>query len=127
MDKIRKQHIETLRNVDDHIEYNEEYGGIRYTSAFVRMVEYVLELLKGPKQQTNADRIRGMSDEELAEFISTKYPCHMCTVGTKFDSRGDEPCNPEWCIEGTLEWLRQPVQPTPDAPDTHEHSGLLEE
>ncbi|MBO5130329.1 MAG: hypothetical protein J6B95_08310 [Oscillospiraceae bacterium] len=83
--------------------------------------------MPAPPPLTNADRIRGMSDEELAEFISMKYLCHMCTIGTKRNNREDEPCNPEWCIEGVVKWLRQPVQPMPDVPDTHEHSGLLEE
>ncbi len=53
------------------------------------------------KPQTNADRIREMSDEELAEF---------------FDSISD--CPPEeydkWCRKGCrncwLAWLRSPVE-----------------
>ena len=51
MNAIRKQHIETLRNVGDHIEYNEEYGGSYYTSAFCKAIEFALELMEESEQQ----------------------------------------------------------------------------
>lgn len=71
---------------------------------------------KPRKQQSNADRIRAMSDEELAEEIMCPYGMEagMCT-------------KPSDCLSCCLEWLRQPVQPTPEVPDTHEHSGLFGE
>ena len=56
-----------------------------------------------PKEQTNADRIRAMSDEELAEFLSD-------------DERA---CPPKWhncrkhisdCGGCWLEWLKQPAE-----------------
>lgn len=70
----------------------------------------------GVEVMTNADRIRAMSDEDLAAEIMCPYDMEagMCT-------------KPSDCLSCCLEWLRQPVQPTPDAPDTHEHSGLLED
>lgn len=53
--------------------------------------------------QTNADRIRAMSDEELATFIYTatracnEYDCESCPIG-------DENCP-------TLDkWLKQPAE-----------------
>jgi hypothetical protein len=54
-----------------------------------------------PKVQTRADRIRAMSDEELAEFLSeAKFYCQR---------------NCEKCLRGTacipmLQWLKQPVK-----------------
>ena len=54
------------------------------------------------KPQTNADRIRAMSDEELAKQFShtsiceQKYP--KCMVA------GED------CVECLLEWLKQPVE-----------------
>ena len=52
------------------------------------------------KQQTNADRIRAMTDEELAEFlmkptrIVSKYECEDCENN---------------CTECVLEWLKEEV------------------
>lgn len=56
-------------------------------------------------QKTNADRIRAMSDEELAEFISScGCPDHArnCT-----DS----------CKDCTMEWLKQPVNESKESED----------
>lgn len=49
---------------------------------------------------TNADRIRKMSDEELAEFIASGFPRDAC----KDRCGGDEgfPCS-----ECVLEWLKE--------------------
>lgn len=47
---------------------------------------------------TNAERIRGMSDEELAEII-------MCPYYT------ESVCNYTGvCLDCCLEWLKQPVE-----------------
>lgn len=51
------------------------------------------------KQITNADRIRSMTDEELAEFIAGGIPSAVCK-GMCVD--GSYPCN--LCV---LEWLKQ--------------------
>ena len=49
------------------------------------------------RQQTNADRIRAMSDEELAEFISGKAR----TFGEEYEG-----------YMSALEWLKQEAQCT---------------
>ena len=55
------------------------------------------------KIKTNADRIRAMSDEELAEFLQdAKFYCQR---------------NCEKCLRGTacismLQWLKQPAEET---------------
>lgn len=52
----------------------------------------------GKKLMTNADRIRAMSDEELAEFITEKQ-CGWCTeIGR------------EMYRQNNLHWLKQPVE-----------------
>ena len=52
----------------------------------------------GEKTKTNADRIRAMTDDELAEFISARG----CADHTR-DCR-------ESCKDCTLEWLQQPAE-----------------
>lgn len=60
----------------------------------------------GEKPQTNADRIRSMSDEELAAFLCKKFGCHSETCP------GIELCKPnEGKANGILKWLQQPAEP----------------
>lgn len=59
---------------------------------------------------TNADRIRGMSDEELAEWILQLVDCDkenvMCNP-TEYKLSGK--CNGR-CLQGRLDWLKQPSE-----------------
>ena len=48
---------------------------------------------------TNADCIRGMSDEELAEFICGSTYCQDCPHCGECDNNG-----------GLLNWLQQPAE-----------------
>lgn len=54
-----------------------------------------------PKPQTNADRIRSMSDEELAKFLHNFNDCDCCLI---------EVCNEGTCgigcTEGILKWMK---------------------
>ena len=64
------------------------------------------------REPTNADRIRAMSDEELAAFLDTWGCCHHCIEHERLsDNRwfSDERCD-EKCVEHCLEWLKQPAQ-----------------
>ena len=57
------------------------------------------------KPQTNADRIRAMSDEELAEWMAINTDCFFCKVKNKNICSLDEgTCTEEW-----LSWLKSPV------------------
>lgn len=49
---------------------------------------------------TNADKIRSMSDGELAEFIRHNNGCECCAL----DFASYE-CNTSSCKEGIWEWL----------------------
>lgn len=54
---------------------------------------------------TNADRIRAMSDKELAEFI----PNWSYTKACKCDEETFVGCNNE-CEKCVIEWLQQPIE-----------------
>ena len=55
--------------------------------------------------QTNADRIRAMSDEELAEFLAPSFTCYACPSRALCDKSDGKDCN-----QGFLEWLKQPYE-----------------
>lgn len=55
--------------------------------------------------QTNADRIRSMSDEELAEFIGV---CGLCCQIQKDD--GDWCARYAVCEHCVVNWLQQPAK-----------------
>ena len=63
-------------------------------------------------QRTNADRIRAMSDEELAAFLDCFGCCQHCSEHERLsDNRwfSDERCD-EMCVTHCLEWLKQPAE-----------------
>ena len=62
----------------------------------------LINLNAKPKPMTNADRIRAMSDEEMAEFIISIPMC----VGEDEDLN----CEIDVCKECFLKWLRQPAE-----------------
>ncbi len=64
------------------------------------------------KPQTNADRIRAMSDEELAHELGDIWDCPNCSEYDRLDGRPlleDEQCDHE-CEKHCLEWLKQPAE-----------------
>lgn len=56
------------------------------------------------KVSTNADKIRSMSDEELAEWINSKDTCEQCayTPGGL--------CMRKSCTNGILKWLQSEAE-----------------
>ena len=58
-------------------------------------------------KQTNADRIRNMSDEELAEFMSENTSYYYCGVRCKDRPKSptESSCNFRW-----LDWLQSEVE-----------------
>ena len=62
-----------------------------------------------PKKKTNADKIRAMSDEELAEYIFGvsigNAPCVLCSEECDFCELSDEQCK-----EKTLKWLQSEAE-----------------
>lgn len=58
------------------------------------------ELVRKMQRQTNADRIRSMTDEELAEFLETVNSC-TCSF-----AMGKSPCDADGC-PCWIEWLME--------------------
>lgn len=62
---------------------------------------------------SNADRIRSMSDEDMAKCIfEIGFGCHLCSEHERLSDNlflRHEKCD-EKCTEHCLEWLRQPAE-----------------
>jgi hypothetical protein len=56
-------------------------------------------------QKTNADRIRAMSDEELAEWLDSLRYGFGCELCEKVFRGCDENCRTHF-----MEWLKQPAE-----------------
>lgn len=76
-----------------------------YDVALDKAIEALKETEKQPK--TNGDKIRAMTDEELADWLTDGHDiCDLCRFGT---------CRPEFeCEKGVLEWLKQEGDTTND-------------
>ena len=68
------------------------------------------------KKQTNAERIRAMSDEELAEFIinNCDNPISennedICDYCEKYEDEAAE-CDKEGCKKAIVKWLQSEVE-----------------
>ena len=65
-------------------------------------------------KMTNADRIRSMNDEELAEFLTHINPtnCQDCAFshGWRCQPDRDDYSDFEKCKEGRKRWLQQPAE-----------------
>ena len=59
----------------------------------------------GEKPMTNADRIRSMTDQELAVLLSRelKEPCDFCQLAVL-----DGACTETLCDDAMMKWLQQP-------------------
>lgn len=59
------------------------------------------------REKTNADRIRAMTDEELAHWLnSCGCICETCS----HSANCVDPYNLSRCVGGVLEWLKQPAE-----------------
>ena len=56
-----------------------------------------------PMPKTNADRIRAMSDEELAAWLGEHLDCSACPVGLACVHNNG-------CPGSLVEWLKQPAE-----------------
>ena len=79
---------------------------------------------------TIGDRIRAMTDEELAVFLNGElgYCKNLPKCGEKLNA--DEDIPDAWCKECILKWLREPadaIKPATMAEYEKQHSGLIEE
>ena len=69
---------------------------------------------ENPQPPTNADRIRAMDDNELAEFLMECNPanCQQCAFssGWRCDPDREDYSDAEKCTEGRKRWLQQPAE-----------------
>ena len=74
------------------------------------------EVLRGRGPLTNADRIRAMSDEELAQILigvmDIDDKIHFCKNKPECEKLmdTDDGIPVEWCEACMLEWLQQPAK-----------------
>lgn len=69
--------------------------------------EYKVEICsqyKPVKKMTNADKIRSLSDNELAEIISVNVDCGKC-----MDYLSPNDCASKLCKSAWLDWLKREV------------------
>ena len=68
--------------------------------------------LYNAKSQTNADRIRAMSDEELAKWLvqKTKYQESAWCAPSYLNFLTGSDDTLESAIKGTVKWLKQPAE-----------------
>lgn len=76
-----------------------------YVRDITKTCECTCSATCNPDIITNADRIRAMSDEELAEFI----PNWSYTNACKCEEQSYADCNLK-CEECVLDWLQQPAK-----------------
>lgn len=65
-------------------------------------IDEIIDCAPSEKPQTNADRIRAMSDEELADFIDREFGCCPPTGDCEKMSNDCKAC---W-----IDWLKQSVK-----------------
>lgn len=59
-------------------------------------------------EPTNADRIRAMTDDELAEFLELDRDCYRCIL--KCQGHDGRPVSRGSCKLKVLDWLRQEAE-----------------
>ena len=79
-------------------------NGKCYARRYGLFAEKTCQNFVEPKPITNADRLRSMSDEELAEMFNTMNGIDRCCP-----NNGAHNCR-ESCMECWLDWLKQEVK-----------------
>lgn len=100
--------------IDTMDKYNSRHWNTRYGSVKTGVTVWYGEAISilsdmvrdNDNKPTNADRIRNMSDEELAEWINTKNMCEQCANYYEPDSE----CMGEPCASNILRWLQSEAE-----------------
>ena len=81
-----------------------------YVRDITKTCECACSLTCNPDIITNADRIRAMNDEELAEFLERVHvdPCSACCDNLYWCRRNNAP--EPVCQKHFLKWLQQPAE-----------------
>lgn len=104
---VRTEVIEWLKSIKEkYIHGGDDFYDHQRRTA----IDYAVCFLEGKKPMTNADRIRAMSDEELAKCIfDIGFDCHLCSEHERLSDNPllrHEKCD-EKCTEHCLKWLQQ--------------------
>lgn len=76
-----------------------------YDECNCKIIEVSLAIVSETK--TNADRIRAMSDEDMARWIDWLFGrCEWCDT----DKIATDDCNDVECVPCILKWLKQPFE-----------------
>lgn len=73
----------------------------------------VREFIKSQRHQTRADKIRSMSDEELAKFLSEFSACEVCNYNDRERSTcvaTEFLCVKEYAEAIIRDWIQQPAE-----------------
>ena len=77
---------------------------LKYFADMITAFTEVASIQNYEISSTNADRIRNMTDEELAEWINTKSACGQCVC------EPESVCMKEPCVNGILRWLQSKAE-----------------
>lgn len=91
-------------------------GDIDFSEWSEALMKKINELASKPKKPTNADRIRSMSDEELANYIMnncdnpiSEKNNDMCDFCEKYEDELAK-CDREGCKKAIVKWLQSEVE-----------------
>ncbi len=87
-----------------------EYEKVCEIPDFVRNDLKLCKTYKEKKMKTNADKIRSMSDEELADFLEEFEACDVCKHYDKNRCTFENPCVHEFAGAMIWEWLKSPTK-----------------
>ena len=73
---------------------------------YIDAISIVNQLAEEYKPKTNADRIRAMSDEELAEFLESFEACTNCEYMDGTLCTFNNPCVHEFATAMIFKWLQ---------------------
>ena len=100
------------------MEWDEREDGLSYYEALdmaisaLRKQDHFREVTKKIEPLTNADRIRAMSDEEIAEYVCRNSINTLCDIicGGECNAISTLKRSGDWaCKEIVMKWLQQPA------------------
>lgn len=112
--KRADREIEGLREASAKTDdANEKYRYRKIRIGIEAMLEHIYEVEEEYKKQTVktwGDKIRSMSDEELAEFLEKFEVCSHCEYMDKERCTLDNPCVHSLAVAMALKWLQSEIK-----------------
>ena len=110
--KLWQDYFEIAKDFKIKVIHTRGHSGNRYNEYVDGLCNRAMDLIKEElSTHTNADRIRSMSDKELAEYIfdlgnGSEYCYGHCAYQDDCPTELDH----DTCIKGVIDWLKQPVK-----------------